>query len=424
MNSDCDVLVIGGGITGVTIARELQSRGRQVRLIERGRIGQGCSLGNAGWVTPCFAMPLPQPGMLLKSIRWLLDPSSPLHIHPAPSLTLARWLWRFTLSMNRRKMLRSIEVLTAVSKYSLEFYSELASRAPQALSFEKRGLLMVSSTDDGLASARSEMELMSRQQIPGRWLDRDELLAFEPVLKPVVRGGVYFPEEAQIDPLEATLAIAREFQALGGIIQEEHEVFDIECGPQGAITRVRTTQGDFKPALVVLASGSWSPGIARKLGLSVPILGGKGYSMTLNAARAPSKPIMIVERKIAVTPFPGRLRIAGTLELVNQDMSISPARLAAIHRGAHEYLDLTGTGTNHDPTPASAREIWRGLRPCTPDGVPIVGPSSRISNLFYCTGHQMLGLQSAPGTARLAADLITGATPLTDPAPFSARRFE
>jgi D-amino-acid dehydrogenase len=420
MNLECDVLVIGGGITGVTLARELQSRGRQVRLLERSRIGQACSLGNAGWVTPCFAMPLPQPGMLLKSLRWLLDSSSPLYIHPAPSLTLARWLWRFGLSMNRRKMLRSIEVLTAVSKHSLEFYSELASRSPKSLAFEKRGLLMVSSTDAGLASARSEMELMARQQIPGRWMERDELLSFEPVLRPMIRGGVYFPEEAQIDPLQATLAVANEFKALGGIIHEDHEVFDIELGPKAAITRVRSTQGDFKPALVVLASGSWSPSIVRRLGLSVPILGGKGYSMTLNAARAPSTPIMIVERKIAVTPFPGKLRVAGTLELVDQDMGISPGRVAAIHRGAHEYLDLTG----NENTQAEAHEIWRGLRPCTPDGVPIVGGSSRISNLFYCTGHQMLGLQSAPGTARLAADLISGTAPLTDPAPFSARRFE
>jgi D-amino-acid dehydrogenase len=265
------------------------------------------------------------------------------------------------------------------------------------------------------------MALMAERGIPGRALSRDEALALEPTLKPHIRGGVFFPEEAQIDPLAATLAITKEFENLGGKTLEKHEVYDFELSPQGKIQKVFTTQGVFEPRLVVLASGSWSPEVARKLRLSVPILGGKGYSMTLSPSEGrtftpPSKPIMIVERKIAVTPFPGRLRVAGTLELVNNDLSISPRRLAAIHEGAKEFLNL---GTEPQVT-----DIWRGLRPCTPDGVPLVGFSKRVSNLFYCTGHQMLGLQSAPGTARLAVDLLTATSPLTDPAPFDPKRFE
>jgi D-amino-acid dehydrogenase len=418
-----DVLIIGGGIVGTSLARELQSRGRQVTLLERGSVGQACSLGNAGWITPCFAMPLPQPGMLLKSIGWLLDPQSPLYIHPSLDPMLLRWLWRFLLSMRRDKMLRSIEVLTEVSKYSLKFYEELAHLHPGsgALAFEKRGLLMVSSTPDGLRSAKSEMTLMAERGIPGRALSQDEALELEPTLKPHILGGVYFPEEAQIDPLAATLAITSEFKALGGEVLEKHEVYDFELSAQGRIQKVLTTQGIFEPDLVILASGSWSPEVANKLRLSVPILGGKGYSMTLGAAEGetltpPSKPIMIVERKIAVTPFPGRLRVAGTLELVNNDLSISPRRLAAIHEGAKEFLNLG--------TEPQVYDVWRGLRPCTPDGVPIVGFSRRVSNLFYCTGHQMLGLQSAPGTAKLAVDLLTNTPPLTDPTPFDPKRFE
>jgi len=184
-----DTLVIGGGVIGLSVARELQLSGKSVTLIDRIPVGTGCSYANAGWVTPCFAMPLPQPGMLLKSFKWLLDSSSPLHIQPSLNPRLAQWLWRFLLAMNRPQMLRSIEVLTDISKYSLDFYAELAKRSP-GLAFEKKGLLMVSGNQAGVAAARAEMELMAERGIPGRAMSRDEALALEPTLRPMIQGGV------------------------------------------------------------------------------------------------------------------------------------------------------------------------------------------------------------------------------------------
>ena len=418
-NLKADILVLGGGVVGTTVALELQRAGRSVTLIDRGDIGQACSLANAGWVTPCFAMPLPQPGMFLKSLGWLLDPQSPLHIQPRLDITLLRWLTRFLFAMNRKTMLNSIGVLTELSKYSLDFYAGLAVQNPD-LGFEKKGLLMVSATESGVAGARAEMELMAARGIPGKAMSRDELLAFEPTLRPLIRGGVYFPEEAQIEPYPTSLAITEEFKKLGGRVLSRHEVydFDITEGPSPKIRSVLTTQGRIECELFVLASGSWTLELTRKLGRGIPVLGGKGYSMTFRGnTKKPSRSIMLVDRKIAITPFADRLRVAGTLELVDQDFSISPARLEAVRRGAHEYLDLGG-GENESPA-----DIWRGLRPCTPDGVPVVGFSRRLSNLFYCTGHQMLGLQSAPGTARLAGDIILKRAPIVDPRPFRAERF-
>jgi D-amino-acid dehydrogenase len=421
-----DTLVIGGGVIGLSVARELQLSGKSVTLIDRIPVGTGCSYANAGWVTPCFAMPLPQPGMLLKSFKWLLDSSSPLHIQPSLNPRLAQWLWRFLLAMNRPQMLRSIEVLTDISKYSLDFYAELAKRNP-GLAFEKKGLLMVSANQSGVAAARAEMELMAERGISGRAMSRDEALALEPTLRPTIQGGVYFPEEAQLEPYPTSLALAKEFEAAGGKILAPAEAYDFAFSG-GKISEVFTTQGVFRPELVVLATGSWSPEIASKLKVNVPILGGKGYSMTLEGiSRKPSVSIMLVDRKIAVTPFPDRVRVAGTLELVDQDFSVSVSRLNAIYRGTHEYLDLglpKGSAESTLPATITARDIWRGLRPCTPDGVPMIGFSGKHSNLFYCTGHQMLGLQSAPGSARLAADLILGKNPITKTAPFDPKRFE
>lgn len=416
MGSHKDVVVIGGGIVGTTMARELQARGRKVTLIERSGIASGCSKGNAGWLTPCFAMPLPQPGMFWKSLQWLMDPGSPLYIKPELEWGLVRWLWHFMLSMRHQKMLQSIGVLTELSKYSLDFYEQLAQRHPDRFQFQKRGLLMVSGTSEGVRKAKEELELMTPLGVQGRSMGRDELLAFEPALKSQIQGGVFFENEAHVEPKAMTESIHQEFTQLGGETLWG-ETFDFET-QNGKITKLRTTLGDFSADLIVLAAGNWSAQVGRRLGLSIPLRGGKGYSMLVkDSPLKPQRPIMIVEKKIAVTPLAEGTRLAGTLELVGRDETISPHRVYAIQKGAEEFLNIGEVGSH-------SQQIWRGLRPCTPDGVPLVGYSKKWSNLFYNTGHQMLGLQSAPGTARLAADLIEGKPSLVDGKACSPLRYE
>lgn len=410
-----DVLVIGGGIVGGAVALELQSSGRDVLLIDKGEMGRGCSFGNAGWITPCFAMPLPQPGLFWKSIGWLLDPESPLYIKPSLDPMLLRWLWHFNRAMNRKRFERSVKVLAEISKYSLDFYEKLAGDFRGDLGFAKNGLLFVSSTNDGLKYARGEMDVMAKQGVPGRFMGQEELLAFEPGLRPLVRGGVFFPEEAQAEPYRMALALIEEFTRKGGKVQTGAEVYDFKT-ENGRIKEVVTTTDRFEAETVVLATGSWAPEVGSKLGMAVPVLGGKGYSMSVEMKdKKPQRPIMIVEKKIAITPRADSVRLAGTLELVNQDFSITARRVQAIRRGAAEFLYLDGV---QEP-----RDLWRGLRPCTPDGVPLIGFSAKYANLFLCAGHQMLGLQSAPGSAKLAADLILKRAPFTDPHPFRVDRF-
>lgn len=416
MKSKVDVLVLGGGIIGLSTALELQKSGRQVTLVDRGLTGHGCSYGNAGWITPCFAMPLPQPGLFWKSIGWLLNPDSPLYIKPQPSWLLARWMMGFLLSMNQKKFHESIAVLTDLSKFSLEFYTDLARRHPHEFGFDQKGLLMVSATSSGVKAAIEEMDLMTERGIPGKRLSQEEILAMEPSLNSIIRGGVYFPTEAHAEPLATTQTLAQEFLKAGGVLQTQTEVFDFTFEGK-KISEVVTTRGRYQADLVVLTLGTWSRVLAERLRVSIPILGGKGYSLITNSFETkPIHPLMIVDRKIAVTPRADSVRIAGTLELVDQDDSFSPRRVQGILSGAQEHLKMKS-----DP---EIREIWRGLRPCTPDGLPMIGFSKRWSNLFYNVGHQMLGLQSAPGSAKLAVDLILGRTPLADPQPFRPERFE
>ena len=410
-----DVLIVGGGVIGLSCAYQLSLAGARVILIEKSEPGYGCSYGNAGWITPCFAMPLPMPGMLLKSIGWLTDPESPLYIKPEMSMTLFRWLLRFLLSMNRKQMLSSVDALTAISKQSLNLYKELARITDKPFSFEQKGLFMVAQSEDGYRYAKTEMELVARHGIPGRIMGEEEARAFEPSLTKRIKGGVFFNEEAHAEPLQVTQTLAHEAQKLGAQIISKAEVIDFQLNATG-VASARTTRGVFIADQFVLSTGSWSPQIAQTLELRVPVLGGKGYAIITDMlAPNPLRPMMLVEKKVAVTPRNGTLRLSGTLELVNQDETFTTRRVEAIVRGAREFMNV--------PENISYREIWRGLRPCTPDGVPIIGRTARYPNLILATGHQMLGLQSAPGTGKLVADLALGRTTDIDPNPFRATRF-
>lgn len=421
MNSrKVDVIVLGAGIIGTSVARELQSKGRKVTLIDKGNPGYGCSYGNAGWITPCFAMPLPQPGMLWKSMKWMLDPESPLYIKPQPSFLLMKWLFHFMKNMNEKKMNASIDVLTEISKDSFKFYAELDKRNPSKFDFQQKGLLMVSGTKEGVKAAEQEVDLMARRGVAGKKMTAKEVIDFEPSLKPeMIKGGVYFAGEAHCEPLDAVTTILKEFEGLGGVVEANTEVYDFEF-EGNKIKKVITTKGTYEADLVVFALGSWSEGIGKKLQTSVPVLGGKGYSLIVKDSsfapgNKPIHPLMIIEKKIAITPRKNSVRLAGTLELVKIDFAITPRRVNAIIKGSKEFLKL--------PPQFEIEELWRGLRPCTPDGVPIIGFSKKWSNLFYCTGHQMLGLQSAPGSARLAGELVFGESTYVNPKPFEADRF-
>lgn len=410
------VVVIGAGAIGAATALELQRRGCQVTLIDRGRLGYGCSYGNAGWLTPCFATPLPAPGLMRSALRWMFDPSSPLYIKPAPRLALASWLLRFTRAMNRRQFAAGSHALVELAQKSMEWFREFAATAETGdIGFDASGLLLACESEAGLRAAEDEMEVAARHGIPCQPLSADALRVNEPGLANDLRGGAYFPNEAYVEPLRLVEAIGRAFVRAGGELRIPCELFDFEIA-RGRVRKVLTTAGPLDAEAFVLATGSWSRALGRRARLDLPVLGGKGYGLIVPRLDPPlRRPLYLLERKIAVTPRSDSMRLAGTLELVDGDESISPRRVAAIRAGAQRFLPALKGGT--------PIELWRGLRPCTPDGLPIIGFPHSLDNLLIATGHQMLGIYTSPATAQLAADLVLGTVPRFDPAPFRATRF-
>lgn len=414
MGANKDVIVIGGGIIGLSTAVELVEKGVQVTVLEKDQIGHGCSYGNAGWITPCFALPLPMPGLFLKSLKWLMNPESPLYIKPSIDPLLARWMTRFLLSMNWKQARAATEALVELSKVSLELYQKLASEYPE-IGFEKKGLLMVAQSKDGARAAHNEMDLVSQYNIPGKALSPDEIRQMEPSLTGHLEGGVYFSAEAHAEPLKVVQALAKKAQKLGVQILQNTSVTELKVS-KGKIQSLLCSSGEMRAESYVLATGSWSTQIARQVGLNVPILGGKGYAMIVPPLEVqPRHPMLLIEKKVAITPREGSLRIAGTLELVNQDFSITDRRVQAMIRGTREFLEI--------PQDLKVQELWRGLRPCTPDGVPMIGFSRKISNLALACGHQMLGLQAGFGTGKLLADLMTRGASDLDRKVYDPNRF-
>lgn len=409
------VLVIGGGVVGVSTAYCLAARGRQVVLVEKGEICSGASYGNAGLLLPSHAVPLAAPGVLGKGLRWMLDPESPFYIRPRLDPELASWLWRFTRCCTRAHVRRAIPVLRDLHRASLALYQEWVGREGIACGLEQRGLMILYTTPGALAAGRREAELLGEFGVEYQVLDGAGARAMEPGIADAVIGGVYYPEDAHVTPGAFVAGLAAAASARGVEIRTQTEVLSLDAVGDRVAT-VRTTRGDFRPAEVVLAGGAWSPALGRDLRLRLPIQPAKGYTVTLRRpATCPAVPFLLNEARVGATPMGDTLRLAGTLELSGLELGIHRRRVDAILRGARSYL----RGLEE----AEVIEIWRGLRPCTPDGLPILGRPAGWQNVTVAAGHCTIGQSLGPISGELAAQLVCGEVPAADIGPLAPGRF-
>ncbi|GGQ13445.1 D-amino-acid dehydrogenase [Streptosporangium pseudovulgare] len=426
---DPDVLVIGGGIAGLFCAYHLRLGGARVTVVESGPVGgpQSCSHGNTGFVGTQGAAPLAEPGVPAQGLRWLLDPESPFFVRPRWDPELARWLWHFRRACDERTADAAFRVLADMKRRSLAMLRELcaptgppgpggaAARNGLASAFAEGGMLLAFNTAEGFEKGRRSVPRAVARGVPLRVLDPDELRALEPGVEFDVRGALYNEEGAYLRVPEFLRAFARTLRDMGVEILEETEVVGFETAG-GAVRRVRTTRGDLSPAETVVAAGAWSAECVRRLGLRLPLQPAKGYTVTVKApGNAPRHPVLLGEGKVAITPLGDRLRLGGTLELAGMDPAVSRRRVAGILRTVRSYLPGMET------TPII--ETWSGLRPCTPDSLPLIGRAGAYRGLWLACGHGHIGMGLAPSGGRLLAQLLAGEPPDMDPAPFHPGRY-
>ncbi len=414
--ASADVLIVGGGVIGLACAYELQRAGRQVRVLEQGRIGLGSSHGNCGTLTPSHAAPLAAPGTIAKALRWMLKPDAPLYIAPRFDPALWRWLWNFARRCNPRDCRSATAAKAALLDTSRALIEQLVREQSLDCEFAADGVLYAFADPRERDATLSALPLLHEVGIVAEAWDAATLAANEPSLRAGLAGGLLFPGDASLRPDRFVAELARLAREVGCELIEHCAVRGFQR-ERGRIVGIDTTHGPQRGRDVLIATGACSPMLARQLGFALPIQPGKGYSITWDAQRAPPRrPLLLKERSVCVTAWGSGFRLGSTMEFSGYDTSLNRTRLDALERAAGDYL--------RDPPIGARREEWFGWRPMTSDDLPILGRAPGSDNLWLATGHGMLGMSMSAVTGRLLADLMMGSDPIVDPAPYSALRFQ
>ncbi|QVQ50422.1 FAD-dependent oxidoreductase [Spiractinospora alimapuensis] len=407
--TSADVVVIGAGNVGAAIAYEVASRGASVIVVEAGEdVGNGCSYANAGLLAPSHVEPLTTPKNVLSGMRYMFQPDSPFHIHPAPRL--APFFARFVRSSGPGRARELTARMQELAMYSTNRHRDYAERGLDT-GYRADGALDVFLTEKALSAAAGKLgSSVERSEL----LSADEAREREPALGEIA-GAVLRPDEAQVGSqqfVRATLKAA-----------EEHDA-EIRWGtqarllpaPHGRIRGVDTPDGRIVADTYVVAAGLGSSRLCANVGVNMPMEGAKGYVVDLELeGRGPAMPLSFREPKVVATPYADRLRLCGTLELGSDPRAVTASRVNTIRAAGHKGL----------PNLRVRRTIqtWAGLRPCTADGVPSIGRSAIRKELVVAAGHGMWGLVLAPVTGELIARGIVESAPTMHEAAFSPDRF-
>lgn len=405
--------IIGGGISGLCTAWYLAREGRSVTIFNDGPIADGCSFGNAGMIVPSHIVPLAQPGMIAKGLRWMFDSTSPFYIKPRLDSALLRWGWQFYRHANEAHVERSIPALRDLSLRSKHLYREMAREL--GFTWTENGLFMLYKTEAAAREMQHEADVANEAGIEARVLSAAEAQALEPNVRLDIRGAVYFPGDAHVTPGEVMQALISRLHALGVRFQEKVTGFR-RAGRR--VTGIEAGGTVFPVDDVVVAAGAWSPELTRLLDYPLLLQGGKGYSFEwIENAPDLRVPAILLEARATATPMAGGLRFAGTMEIAGTDLRVNPNRVRGIHQALRQYYPEFAVSA------PKTEEVWSGLRPCSPDGLPYIGLLPNWHNVVLATGHGMMGLSLGPATGELTTRLLTGKSPEIDPAPFRPDRF-
>lgn len=416
MSQTSSVIVIGGGAIGLSAAYFLRKEGYAVSVIDKGDMGSGCSLHNAGLVVPSHYVPLAAPGMIAQGMKWMFNPSSPFYIKPRLDPDFLSWVWKFRASCTKAHVERSMALLRDLHLASFSLYEELATHAEFGLT--KRGFLMLYLAEKGKHECEEMAEMAKQLGIRADLVDREGAESLQEGMRVGAKGGLFYPGDGHLTPDRFVHSLADYLKTIGVVLKPSTEAKGFKR-VNGTIKALTTSAGELVADQYVMAAGSWSPGLGKSLGIKIPVQAGKGYSITITRSSPnPPVPMVLTEARVAVTPFGNRLRFAGTMELAGVDLSITERRVQAILHSVPRYLpDIAA------PTEGMNGTVWAGLRPCTPDGLPLIGRPRTLENLIMATGHAMIGTSLAPITGKLVSEIAANKAPSIDCSALAPDRF-
>jgi D-amino-acid dehydrogenase len=411
-----NILIIGGGIVGLCSAYFLQKEGHQVTVVDKSDITSGASFVNAGYITPSHIIPMASPGKITQGIKWMFNSASPFYMKPRWDTDFFKWSWYFHKSSTHAKVEKAIPVIKDINILSRDLFEGIkASGDLGEFQLERKGLLMLYKTQK---SYDHEMEVAKKASFLGlevQELNKSQLAEIEPNIEVDAEGAIHYECDGHTTPNEFMPKMITFLKSAGVVIQTNEEALDISLS-SNKITEVHTSKSTYKPDEIILAAGSWSGELSKKLKIKLPLQAGKGYSINVSRPTGIAMPAVLMEASMAVTPMNGFTRFAGTMEFSGINTKIRKERVAAIAAGAKKFYPKL------EITAKEMEAVTTGMRPVTPDGLPYIGKSEAIKNLTFATGHAMMGWSLGPATGKLVAELIDDKKTSMNLNPFNPQR--
>ncbi len=413
------VVIIGGGIIGLSSAYYLQQSGHEVTVLDQTDMTNNCSYGNAGYVCPSHFIPLATPGIVKQGLKWMLDSRSPFYVQPRLSWSLIDWGLKFMRSATPEKVELAAVPLRDIALISKKMYEEWA-RLPQfQFAYEQKGLLEIFQTQSGGDHAKHALEKAQELGLKDTvLLNKEQLQELEPQTRINALGAVHFQCDAHLYPNKLMQQLLADLKQKGVHLQGNEAVTGFE-NHGGQITQVKTATANYEADAVVIASGSWSREVAAKMNVNIPLVGGRGYSVTLeDSPYKINHPAVLIEGRVALTPMDGnKIRFGGTMEITSTNTPPRMSRVEGVLRAVETFFPDFKV-----PTP-TIDKVWYGYRPCSADGLPYIGRTQKWPNVVMATGHAMVGLSLGAGTGKLVSEILNEEELSMNMTPFNPDRF-
>jgi D-amino-acid dehydrogenase len=410
-------IVIGGGVIGLCSAYYLRKSGWDVTVLDNSEVNINCSYGNLGMIVPSHFVPLASPGIVAQGLRWMLNSKSPFYVRPSFDLNLISWGLKFIKNATDQNVEKAAMPLLQLNLYSKNLFSELNEQPGFDFALEKKGILMYYRTEK-VAEEESHLAEKARQMgVDAVVLNKQQLQGLEPETELDVLGAVHYRCDAHLYPNKLMPQLLHYLKTSGVSVQTNNPVKHI-VSENGRIQKVITSRGEYAADVFVLASGAWLSRLAKLIHLDIPLMPGKGYTFTYDQPQKKLNfPAILCEARVAITPMNGHMRYGGTMEIGAPNKKINLNRVEGIVESVSKYFP----GIKLDVP--EQKDIWYGFRPCSPDGLPYIGRSSKIDNLFIAGGHSMMGLSLGPATGKIIADLANDQRTEVDIKEFDPERY-
>lgn len=412
-------IIIGGGIIGLSSAYYLNQTGWDVTVLEKGDYLDNCSYGNCGYICPSHFIPLATPGIVKQGLKWMWNSRSPFYVEPRLDWNLISWGLKFMKSATPEHVEHSAIPLRDIALISQHEYEEWRKNSAFNFAYEHKGLLEIFQTEAGKAHAQHTVEKAHELGLHDtRLLSKEEMEALEPQTRINGLGAIFFQCDAHCYPNRLMSELISYLQSQHVKLQTNSEVLRINKSA-GKVVSVETANASYQPDLLVMAAGSWSRGVASMMGLNLPLMPGRGYSVTLeNSPYKVNYPAILVEGRAAITPMDGnKIRFGGTMEITSHQTPMRMNRVEGVLNAVKRFFP------DFDVPLPPKEKVWYGYRPCSADGLPYIGRLKKTDNVIVATGHSMLGLSLGAGTGKLVGEIANGQKTSMDLRPFEVERF-